>query len=241
MTVFLILFLISLVIIILIIMLLIALVKTFMGLLDKNKENKTSEYSYLNQTAEKGKIVFLGDSITEGFLLNEYFKNNPIINRGVGGNTTEEIIERLDTNVLNLEPTKLFIMIGTNDLGFGTKASEVVENIKKILSIVKEKSPETQVFLISITPLGNLNEIFSGLSKFLIKRLMIGKYRKNENINRINTELEQIAKERSITYIDVSESLKDENGYLKREFTVEGLHLSSRGYQVMTDIIKKYL
>jgi len=78
--------------------------------------SKVTQFEVLNKFLPKGKIVFLGDSITEYFSVQEFFSNVKIYNRGISSDTTEGVIIRLDSTVLNLEPSKVFVMIGINDM-----------------------------------------------------------------------------------------------------------------------------
>jgi lysophospholipase L1-like esterase len=74
-------------------------------------------FTHLNAVAKPGSIVFLGDSITDFFRVNEFFPGVYVINRGISGDTTDGVLNRLAESVYELSPSKIFLMIGTNDLG----------------------------------------------------------------------------------------------------------------------------
>lgn len=96
-------------------------------------------------------IVFLGDSITEGGPWDELFPDLPVRNRGVGGDTTDGVLARLE-QVTRAQPAKVFLLIGTNDLFRGTSGSEIAANLGAILDRLKQQAPDTEVYLQSVLP-----------------------------------------------------------------------------------------
>lgn len=197
-----------------------------------SKEEKRIVYEELNEKATHGSIVFLGDSLTDFYRTNEFFLNVDIYNRGIAGDTTDDVLRRLDQNVLNIKPRKIFLQIGTNDLGFKVKPDKVIEKIKLIVDRILESLPDVDLYLISLYP---INPSAIAFSKTVTRP------RKNTQINYINAILEQWAEEKFITYVDVATHLKDEKGNLRKEYTIEGLHLSLLGYAKITEILKPYV
>ena len=190
-------------------------------------------FTHLNAVAIPGSIVFLGDSITDFFRLNEFFPEVYVINRGISGDTTDGVLRRLPESVYELSPSKVFLMIGTNDLANKKSVEYISENIKKIISEIKENSPQTKIYLQSVYPVSLLKDK-------KIKRFIVGK-RNNDDISRLNSILKTMADEMEITYIDVYNHLVDESGNIKTEYTVEGLHLTIQGYSVVAGVLRPYI
>lgn len=187
----------------------------------------------LNKSARPGGIVFLGDSITDFYRINEFFHDSYIINRGIGGDTTDGVLNRMPESVYALSPSKVFILIGTNDIGEKKSQEYIVCNIGKIIQKIQENCPDARIYLQSIYPISKAKDK-------RIKRVIVKK-RTNNKILSINAELERLAKEKGIVYIDVYSHLIDEVGNLKLEYTVEGLHLNAKGYKVVSDVLRPFV
>lgn len=187
----------------------------------------------LNESAEPGGIVFLGDSITDFFRINEYFHGAYVINRGISGDTTDGVLFRLPESVYHLQPSKVFLMIGTNDLGENKTEQDILHNIEQIISAIQANCPETKIYLESIYPISNLRHK-------KVRRFIVGK-RTNDKIQRINEKLERLAQEKNIFYIDVYSHLLDETGNIRLEYTVEGLHLTVQGYRAVAKVLKPFV
>ncbi|MBQ7105853.1 MAG: lysophospholipase [Bacilli bacterium] len=179
------------------------------------------------------KTIFLGDSITERYNLDDYFHNENYINKGIGGNTTRNILDRLKKDVLDYEPDKVFILIGTNDIVHNIDSEETIDNIKSIINIIQEKTPNTEIFLESIYPVNNNKKAGKNFGK-------IGK-RNNDDIKYINSKLKEFCKEKKITYIDVYDALTNEDGDLSTKYTNDGLHLNEYGYIIVSNVLRKFL
>ncbi len=180
--------------------------------------------------ATKEKVVFAGDSITDFYDLEQYYHydNKTLVNSGVGGYKTTNIIKKFKNLIEQHKADKLFLMIGTNDLGGGTDRDVVVANIKEIIEMTKEQSPGTKIYLESIYPVN-------------LSKRSANEKRNNEDIRYINIQLKKYCDENNITYLEVYPLLADENGNLKEEYTEDGLHLNSAGYRVVTDYLKPYV
>lgn len=202
------------------------------------KEYKIERYKKMNETAEKGKIVFAGSSLMEMFPIEQFVKEDKldivVYNRGVGGFVTEELLENINTCIIDLQPSKLFINIGTNDLSDSRRSfEEIFERYGKILSIVTEKVDDVSMYLMAYYPV-NYNAATEEMKPCL-------KIRSNEKIKAANEEVARLARKFNANYIDVSEPLKDENGDLKAEFTIEGMHINEQGYRAIYPLIKQYI
>ncbi len=173
----------------------------------------------------KGEICFLGDSITDGCNWTELTGNMKVTNRGIGGDTAEGVLKRID-EVTAGKPAKVFLMIGTNDLAWaGKTVPETRDNIAKIIEAIQLQSPATKIYLQSVLP------VIDG---------MVDKFQ-NKNITPLDAELVKVAAEKKVTYVDLVPFFKGPDGQLKKEFTEDGLHLNGKAYAVWYEQIKKYL
>jgi|SRR5690554_137318 len=195
-------------------------------------QDKSKVYSFFNENIEPGGTIFLGDSLTEFYRLDEFFPNLNVYNRGIAANTSIDVLNRLEDNVIKMKPKKVFLQIGTNDLGEKAKPIEVIDNIKTIISRIKNGVEDVKIFLISLYPVN---------SRVMLHSKFITGKRKNKVIDYINQELINYCQENNITFIDVASHLKDENGKLKKKYTLEGLHINSFGYLKITEILKDYV
>jgi lysophospholipase L1-like esterase len=177
-----------------------------------------------------GKVVFLGNSITEGGNWKKLLKDSTIINRGISGDNTFGVIARID-EIVKLKPASLFILIGTNDLSKKIPDEIVIENIFTIVSRVKAGSPKTKIFVQSILPINNTVEKFPQ------------QFNNENHILTINDQLSRYAERLRYTYIDLYSKFLDDQGKLKSSYTFDGLHLNASGYQHWVEILKslKYL
>lgn len=180
-------------------------------------------------TYNKESIVFLGDSITSRYDLNKYFPNYNVYNSGIAGNMTKDILDNMENRVFAYNPTKVFILIGTNDLVYsGLDNDGIKNNIEEIINKIYEKNSNTKIYLESIYPVNN------SINKEIVET------RTNENIKDLNNKIEKICNNKC-TYINMYDNLTDKNGNMKRIYTVDGLHLNKIGYKVITNKLIKYL
>lgn len=160
-------------------------------------------------------IVFLGTSLTQGFPLQEMFADCRLKNRGIGGNTTNDILARL-TEVTNGRPAKVFLEAGTNDIGHQIATDSIFGNFVKIIKIIKKASPLTKVYVQSVLPFGNNNE---------------------PSIVTYNNKVNQYCIANNLTYINLY-PLYLRNLTLNKDYTTDGTHLNSTGYFIWANKIK---
>ncbi|WP_286761001.1 GDSL-type esterase/lipase family protein [Salegentibacter sp. UBA1130] len=173
-------------------------------------------------------ITFLGNSITAGTNWNELLGLPNARNRGISGDTTFGILERLD-EVIEGEPSKVFILIGINDIARNYPDELIISNYEKIISRIKEGSPNTEVFIQSILPVNNTFTRYKN------------HYNKDEHILAINKELKNLSKTYDVNFIDIHPHFLDKENRLSRKFTEEGLHLNAHAYKNWAKILKPYL
>ena len=194
------------------------------------------EQLIIQQKAEnlkKQNIVFVGDSITDYYDVKKYYKGLPVVNSGISGNKTYDILDNIKTRIYDYNPTKVFLMIGTNDLSHRTD-EQIVTNITNIITGIKKNRKNAQIYVQSIYPVNPRTD------NAIVKDWMVGK-RDNERIKRINKLIKEACVEKDCKYINMYELLTDENGNLKLEYTVDGLHISEYGYQIITKKIMQYI
>lgn len=204
----------------------------FQKLIEAGFSNRTEMFAVLNQKANKNGIVFAGDSITDQFPIHEFLAGVPnIYNRGVGGITSEYLLNNIEEHILQLLPTKLFLLIGTNDLGFEKPIDETADRIITICKKVEETCPNVKVHLLSVYPVNESNKFKDSIS-----------VRTNENIKKINNIIKKESKNLNNTvYLDLHPVLSDSNGNLKEEYTPDGLHLTAKGYVEVTAFLLNYI
>ena len=178
-------------------------------------------------------FVFLGDSITELYPINEFYEGLPVVNSGVGGYTTEDILRTLDEKVYKYNPTKVFLLVGINDLRYEKSVDDIFNNIVKIVSKINKNRPAAKVYVESIYPVNNSdNEKINSTSV---------EHRSNKDINEINNRLKEYYEDTNVTYIDINKHLLDKKNMLKLEYTEEGVHLTPVAYIKVTKLLLPYL
>lgn len=203
-----------------------------------DKEMKVEYYREQNKLAKEGQIVFAGSSLMEMFPINKLLEEKKdetiIYNRGISGFVSEELLGVLDVCVLDLKPYRVFINIGTNDLSNPQiQISELIERYDKILSIIEERLPKIEIYLMAYYPI-NYEAAAEDMKECL-------KIRTNGKINAANEEVRKLAQCHKQKYIDVNRNLKDEQGRLKAEYTIEGMHINEDGYRAIYDDIMEYV
>lgn len=177
--------------------------------------------------------IFLGDSITDFYDLDKYYDDLPIVNSGVNGNSTTDILDDMYKRVYRYNPTKVFILIGTNDITKDRSTNQIVNNISKIVKRIKKNRPSAKIYIESIYPISKADD--SKIKKDMVKN------RTNKQIKEINKKLKEKTKELDVNYINMYDKLIDKNDNLKLEYTTDGLHMSDKGYDVITEEIMKYI
>ena len=213
----------------------------FKELMYREQQEKLERFRVLNRNVRKGEILFTGSSLMEQFPINELLMTNGmdqvIYNRGIGGFTTTDMLEYMEEMVFGTEPSRIFINIGTNDIGSPDYRLEaLMERYEEIISRIRERLPEAEITMMAYYPVNETDKVPEGewgKTAFVT--------RTNENIVIANKAVEKLAAKKGCRFINVNEGLTDERGKLKKEFTIEGIHMYANGYQVVLDNLKKYL
>ena len=179
----------------------------------------------------KKRIVFIGDSITEewGRIMPEFFSNNQYVNRGIGGQTTPQILVRFRQDVIDLNPKAVVILAGTNDIAGNTGPSSVkmiVDNLMSMAEIAIKQN--IQVFMSSILP----------VFRYPWNKSIIEPFKK---IAEINNFMKDFSNREKLVYVDYHSHMVDSRPGLKLELTTDEVHLNQAGYIVMSEIVKKVI
>lgn len=200
------------------------------------KENIKIKKETIKKDPKKAEnIVFLGDSLTYQYDIDEFFSNTPHVNSGRNGYCIDDIQKSIDGFVYIYNPTKVVLLIGTNDLCIRDyNNEELVEEIRKIVKEIKKNRPYAKIYVESLYPVNKE----SSDEKIDVKMVDV---RDNDRIQKINIILKRMCKEEKITYINMYDELIDEDGNLNVDYTKEGLHISHKGYEVITQKLKEVL
>jgi lysophospholipase L1-like esterase len=181
-------------------------------------------------TKNENRVVFLGDSITDGWKLDQYFPGKGYINRGISGQTTPQMLIRFRPDVINLKPKVVVILAGTNDLAgnTGTTTIEAIEG--NLMSIVElAKANHINVVLSSVMPVNDY-EIRDG--KPIIQTVR----RPPAKILELNAWIKKYAAENDLGYLDYFSAMVDDKGFFKADITYDGLHPNAKGYEMMAPL-----
>ena len=172
--------------------------------------------------------LFLGDSITKRYDLDKYFPEYFVVNSGIDGNKTVDVLENMNSRVYVYNPSKVFLLIGTNQLE-NEDEDQIYEDIIQIVEEIQKNRQFASIYIESIYP---VNHDFKNSP---------AKNKDNQKIQRINNRLQEYSLHHNVTFIDVYTSLVDQSGNLKKEYTEDGLHLTDEGYSQVTNILRKYV
>jgi len=175
-----------------------------------------------NRTAEQRSVVFLGDSITQGWAsLNKHFPNLKIANRGISGDTTRGVLYRLREDVLDLDPEAIVLLIGTNDIGLEMSPEDAFYNIRLILAAIKAHSPKVPVIVCRVMPASEKVN------------------RPSDKIQRLNQLVDEFVKDDpQFIRVDTWSIFADETGSAKKEEFPDLLHPNEAGYAKWAEALK---
>lgn len=178
-------------------------------------------------TAAENRVVFLGDSITDIWKLADYFPGKPYVNRGIGGQTTPQMLVRFRQDVIDLQPKVVVILAGTNDIAGNTgpiRNEDIEANFASFAELARAHG--IRVVYASILPVHNYTE---RAHDFFAQRPM-------SRILELNTWIKDYCAKNSIVYLDYFSALVDDKGLLKKELADDGLHPNDAGYKIMAPL-----
>jgi lysophospholipase L1-like esterase len=190
-----------------------------------NYAQKLAQFrSYPNRTTD---IVFLGNSIMDYTDWNELLQLNEARNRGISGDISFGVLERLD-EVTEGKPAKVFVLIGINDIARNIPDSIILDNYKKIIQRIKKESPSTKIYFNTLLP---VNHTFTDRNHF----------NKDEHILFVNSELKKLGAAEKITVIEIHPYFLDAENRLDKKYTYDGLHPNQEGYLKWSTILQPYV
>src|ERR1700674_387441 len=182
-------------------------------------------------TKDEQRVVFMGDSITDMWVqprFGAFFPGKPYIGRGIGGQTTPQMLLRFRGDVIALQPKVVVILAGTNDIAGNTRPIMLEESEGNLASMAElARANAIRVVLSSVMPVSNYGHV-----DMRIKR-------PPEKILELNAWIKKYAAEKGHVYLDYFPATVDDQGLLKRELSEDGLHPNSAGYAVMAPLAEK--
>ena len=187
----------------------------FLKLYHQHYNDRLALFEEENKTLSDVDVVFLGDSLTEGYDLKTYYPEYNVVNRGIGGDTTFGLEERLQVSAYDINPKMIMMLIGANN--FGT----MMDNYENIVISLKENLPNCDITLLSLT---SMTKDWG---------------RNNQKAQNNNIKIKEYANKYNLRYLDLYNPLLDEaTNELRLEYTTDGGHFTPQGYEVITSVIK---
>ena len=200
------------------------------------------KYRQLNESARKGQILFVGSSLMEHFPINEILMSRGlstvIYNRGISGYTIPELLESMDEQIFDLEPSVIFINIGTNDISRPEETEEELEaDYRNVLSQIKERLPKTKVYVMAYYPVNVelAKKVVAWPEAPQAAELRL------QRLDKANAIAESLAKEMGYEFINVNDGLAGVDGQTLREYSTDGIHLWPKAYEIVFDNMSKYI
>ncbi len=211
----------------------------FQALLDyKDEQARNPDRDNLKRYAEDNarlaapspktpRVVFLGDSITDGWRLTEYFSGRDFVNRGISGQITGEMLGRMMADVIALKPAAVLVLAGTNDIARGVPVSTIKNNLTMIAELAEAN--QIRPMFASILPVSDYH-------KNVNPRFAMTLRRPPATIQSLNNWLRQFCSQRGYVYVDYFSAMVDSSGYLQADLADDGLHPNGKGYRVMAPV-----
>ncbi|HEX8983898.1 MAG TPA: GDSL-type esterase/lipase family protein [Bryobacteraceae bacterium] len=177
--------------------------------------------------AGRPRVVFLGDSITDGWRLHEYFADRDFVNRGISGQITGEMLGRMKADVLDLKPEAVLILAGTNDIARGVPLKIIEDNLAMIAMLAAAQN--VKPLLASVLPVSDYH-------KDQNPAFEMSRVRPPQTIRALNDWIRAFCVQRNYTYVDYFTPTADAQGFLKAELADDGLHPNGVGYRVMAPV-----
>ena len=189
---------------------------------------RAANASLAASAAGESRVVFFGDSITDAWDLTKYFPGKPYVNRGIGGQTTSQMLVRFRQDVIDLRPKVVVILAGTNDIAGNTGAIALAD-IEANLSSMAElaRLHDIRVVMSSVTP---VHDYTPRAQEFFATR-------RPAEILGLNGWLKKYCADNGFLYLDYFEAMVDKQGLMKRELADDGLHPNVAGYNVMAPLV----
>jgi len=177
---------------------------------------------------QRPRVVFLGDSITDGWRLNEYYgSERDFVNRGIGGQITGEMLGRMKADVIDLKPRLVLVLAGINDLGRGVPVSAIENNLSMIADLAEAHHIEPM--FASVLPVSDyhkdVNPQYARTTRLAPSKIL-----------ELNRWLKSFCEQRHFPYVDYYSAVVDNAGFLQADLADDGLHPNGKGYRLMAPI-----
>lgn len=192
------------------------------------KRFQQENYELMLAKAHENRVVFMGNSITEGWLSirPEFFKNKPYVNRGISGQTTPQMLIRFRQDVIHLKPSTVVLLAGINDIAENTGPSTIEMIANNIISMAElAKANHINVIICSVLPANNF-PWREGLKPA-------------EKVRKLNAILQSYSYENKLAYVDYYSAMVNDSNGLKKELGEDGIHPNKNGYLIMEPILEK--
>lgn len=180
-----------------------------------------------SEVSSRCKIVFVGDSITDGWrnegkeVWAKYYQDRDALNLGIGGEQTQNILWRLDHgNIDRIDPKLAVLLIGTNNIFFGSTVSDTAKGIKAVVAKLREKLPKTKILLFGIFPRGAAPNNMRG------------------DVLQVNEIIKRLADGKTVIWMDIGDRFVDTDGTISKEIMWDALHLTSKGYEIWAEAME---
>jgi lysophospholipase L1-like esterase len=200
-----------------------------------NDFGELSRYRDANRTlaapaSGESRVVFYGDSITDSWRIADSFPGKPYINRGIGGQTTSQMLVRFRQDVIDLDPKVVVILAGTNDIAGNTGPIDLADIEANLASISElARVHHIAVVLSSVTPVNNYTP---RSQDFFVTR-------PPTKILELNRWLKQYCADNHLIYLDYFSAMVDKEGLLRRDLAEDGLHPNAAGFAIMAPLAEK--
>ncbi len=181
-----------------------------------------------NPSSAKPRVIFFGDSITDFWRLNEYFPDSDYVNRGISGQTSGQLLQRLKADVIDLHPQAVVILIGTNDLARGVPVAAIESNNQMLADVAAAN--KIKVIVASLLPVSDHHKDMDPAYERTSQR-------PPASILAINERLKMFASQRGYGYLDYFSAAVDSGGQFKEDLSDDGLHPNGKGYRVMAPLV----
>lgn len=180
--------------------------------------------------ATENRVVFLGDSITDFWQLEQFFPGKPYVNRGISGQGTGQMLGRMQADVIALQPKAMVLLGGTNDLARGVELETIQNNIQMICSLAEAHG--IRPILGAVMPVSDYHTDANPRFKRTVTR-------PPSDILALNAWMKTFATTRKYVYLDYHQALADAQGMLGKDLADDGLHPNIEGYKIMAPLVEK--
>ena len=182
------------------------------------------------RATSESRVVFMGDSITDIWKLEQSFPGKPYVNRGIGGQTTPQMLLRFRPDVIDLDAKVVVILAGTNDIAGNTGPMTTAEIEANYLTMSElARLHNIRVVLSSVLPVNN----YTPRSKLFFP------LRSSAQIVELNRWMKNYCEQNGCIYLDYYSAMVDDKGLLKADLAEDGLHPNEKGYAIMAPLAQK--